>query len=161
MDVFKLLEKDHQEVKSIMEKLADSSESAVKTREKLFKQLATELALHAKAEETIVYPRLKEFEELQDLVEEGIEEHQEAEQLLTELSQMSKDDKQWVAKLKELKQAVEHHVQEEENEVFPQARDLLSEDEATELGKTVEQEKKEMKKGSHGAAKDVFDRLGL
>ncbi len=56
---------------------------------------------------------------------------------------------------------IEHHVEEEEGELFPEAEELLGEDEATEMGKTIEQEKKEMLKGSHGAAKEVFQRLGL
>lgn len=161
MDVFELLEKDHEKLKDLLTKLAESSASAVKTRETLFKELATELALHSKAEEMIVYPRLKEFDELRDKVMEGIDEHQEAEQLLGELADLAKDDKQWGVKLKELKQALEHHVKEEEDELFPEARDLIDADETMEMGTSVEQEKKEMMQGSHGAAKEVFDRLGL
>lgn len=161
MDVFKLLEKDHEKVKGLFKKLADTSDGAQKTRENLFKELATELTVHAKVEETIVYPRLKEFDELSEQVEEGIDEHKEAEALLEELAGMETTDKEWSAKLKELQTAVEHHVKEEEQELFPEALDLMDEDEATELGKTVEQEKKEMLKGSHGAAKEAFSRLGL
>jgi hemerythrin superfamily protein len=160
MDVFELLEADHEKVKGLFAQLAETTDGAAK-RETLFKELATELALHTKAEETIVYPRLKELDELRDMVDEGIEEHHEAEQLLAELADMPKDDKQWLAKCKQLQQSVEHHVQEEEDELFPEARELIAEDELTELGTTVQQEKKEMMRGSHGAAKAVFDRLGL
>jgi len=160
MDVFELLEADHEKVKSLFAKLADTTDGGAR-RQSLFKELATELALHTKAEETLVYPRLKELDELRDMVEEGIAEHQQAEQLLAELADMSKDDRQWLAKCKELQQAVEHHVQEEEDEIFPEARELIAEDELAELGTTVQQEKKEMMRGSHGAAKAVFDRLGL
>lgn len=161
MDVFKLLEKDHEKVKGIFNKLAETSDGAQKTRETLYKELAAELTVHAKVEELIVYPRLKEVEELQEQVEEAVDEHHEAETLLEELAGISKDDKQWLVKLAELQEAVEHHVQEEEQELFPQARDFLDDDELTELGKAVEQEKKEMLKGSHGAAKEAFNRLGL
>lgn len=161
MDVFELLEKDHEKVSGLLTQLSESSDNAVKVREGIFKELATELALHAKAEETLVYPRLKEFDALRDIVEEGIDEHQEAEQLLEELADMPKNDANWGAKLKELKQAIEHHVREEENELFPEARELIEEDELTELANTVAQEKKEMMQGSHGAAKEVFERLGL
>ena len=161
MDVFELLEADHEKVKGLFNRLTEGSDNAVKTREALFKQLATELALHTKVEETIVYPRLKEVDELREMVEEGIEEHQEAEQLLEALASMPKDDKQWNATLLELKKAIEHHVQEEENELFPEARELIAEDELVEMANTVTQEKKEMMQGSHGAAKAVFDRLGL
>ena len=161
MDVFTLLEKDHEAVKGVMNKLVETSDGALKTREKLFKQLATELAVHAKIEEMLVYPRLKEIEQLKDKVEEGIEEHHEAEHLLAQLSEMAKDDDQWLPMMQQLQQAVEHHVQEEENEIFPTAREQVGEDEAEELANNVKQEKKEMMKGSHGAAKDLFERLGL
>lgn len=161
MDVFELLEKDHVNLKDLLNQLTASPGATGKKRDNLFKTFATQLALHAKAEETIVYPRLKGLDELRDKVVEGIEEHQQAEQLLGTLAEMPSDGDQWSATLKELKQALEHHVQEEEDEVFPAARELIAEDELAELGDTVEQEKKEMMKGSHGAAKAIFERLGL
>jgi len=158
MDVFQLLKKDHRKVKELFEKLEEKG--GEKTRDKLFKELATDLAVHSKVEETIVYPRLKEFEELSEMVAEAIEEHQVAEQLLEELAGMDEKNEQWEAKLTVLKEMIEHHVEEEEGELFPEAEDLLG-DEADEMGKTVEQEKKDMMKGSHGKAKEVFERLGL
>lgn len=159
MDVFQLLKKDHRKVKGLFEKLEETG--GEKTRDKLFKELATDLAVHSKVEETIVYPRLKEFEELSEMVAEAVEEHQIAEQLLEELAGMEQQNEQWQAKLTVLKEMIEHHVQEEEDELFPEAEELLGEDEAEEMGKTIEQEKKDMLKGSHGKAKEVFERLGL
>ena len=161
MDVFKLLEKDHEKVKGLFKKLVETSDGAQKTRENLFKELATELTVHAKVEETIVYPRLKEVGELSEQIEEAVDEHHEAESLLEELAGMETTDKEWLAKLQELQEAVEHHVKEEEQQLFPEARDFIDDDEAMELAKTVEEEKKEMLKGSHGAAKEAFSRLGL
>lgn len=159
MDVFKLLKKDHQKVKELFERIEGTS--GEKTRDKTFKELAADLAVHSKVEETIVYPRLQQFDELREMVAEAFEEHRVAEQLLEELAAMEQKDQQWDAKLTVLKEMIEHHVEEEEGELFPEAEELLGEDEAAEMGETVEQEKKEMMKGSHGAAKEVFQRLGL
>ncbi len=101
MDVFELLKKDHQKVKSLFEKIEDTGGD--KTKDKIFKELAQDLAVHSKVEETIVYPRFKEFEELSEMVAEAIEEHQVAEQLLEELAGMKEKGEQWDAKLTVLK----------------------------------------------------------
>lgn len=159
MDVFTLLKKDHQKVKDLFQKLEETG--GEKTRQKLFKELAADLAVHSKAEEMIFYPRLQEFDEIRESVAEAIEEHHAAEQLLEELAGTELDEEQWSAKLVVLKEMVEHHIEEEEDELFSEAEDLLDEDEAAEMGKAIEQEKKEMLQGSHGAAKEVFARLGL
>jgi len=139
MDVFELLKKDHQKVKSLFEKIEDTGGD--KTKDKIFKELAQDLAVHSKLEETIVYPRFKEFEELSEMVAEAIEEHQVAEQLLEELAGMKEKGEQWDAKLTVLKEMIEHHVEEEEGELFPEAEELLGEDEAAEMGKTMREKK--------------------
>lgn len=161
MDVFKLLKQDHQEVKQLFKKIEDSSDGAIKTREKSFKDLARELAVHASLEERIVYPRLQEIEDLEDTVKEGIEEHHVVEQLMEEIAKMSAGDEQWMAKVSVLKEMVDHHVEEEEKELFPKASKALEKDEIEELGQTVAEEKKDMLRGTHPAAKDVFAPLGL
>ena len=161
MDVFKLLKQDHQEVKQLFKKIEETSDGAIKTREKTFKELARELAVHASVEERIVYPRLQEIENLEDMVKEGIEEHHVVEQLMEEIAQLSADDEQWMPKVTVLKELVEHHVEEEEKELFPKASKALDQDEAEELGQTVEEEKKEILSGKHPAAKDIFTPLGL
>lgn len=161
MDVFKLLKEDHKEVKQLFKKIEDSSDGAIKTREKTYKELMRELMVHARVEERIVYPRLREIEKLEDTVKEGIEEHHVAEQLMEEIAQMAASDEQWMAKVSVLKEMVEHHVEEEEKELFPKASKELDKDEIEELGQVVEEEKKDMLGGSHPATKDAFARLDL
>jgi hemerythrin superfamily protein len=161
MDVFKLLKQDHREVHQLFQKIEDSSDSAIKTREKTYKQLARELTMHASLEERIVYPRLRQLEKLEETVREGIEEHHVAEQLMEEIAQMPADDEQWMAKVTVLKEMIEHHVEEEEKELFPKAAKALQKDEINELGQTVAEEKKEMLHGRHPATKDAFARLDL
>lgn len=159
MDCFTLLERDHEEVAKLLQQC--QSEGDKKSAKETFRKVAREIAVHAKLEETLVYPRLKEFDELSEQIDESYEEHGDIEDLLEEMAELSPSDEEWTSNLVELIDSVEHHVQEEEQEVFPVARKLIGEDQATELANTLSQEKKEMMSGSHRAAKEVFARLGL
>lgn len=114
MNVYSLLKKDHKEVAQLFEQLMDTSNEAVKTRDKLFGQLKTELEIHTKVEESIFYPALKEPEKTHEITLEAIEEHHVVDQLLGELDDMPKGSDEWIAKLTVLKENVEHHVEEEE-----------------------------------------------
>ena len=138
MNAFTLLKADHKKVAGIFEKLEPTTERGVKTREQLFAQLKNELDLHARIEEEIFYPALKEADETHDVVLEGYEEHAVVKRLLRELDELSKDDETWGAKLKVLQENVEHHVEEEEGEMFPSARKVLSAEEVEALGERLE-----------------------
>jgi Hemerythrin HHE cation binding domain len=142
MNAFDILKEDHQKVSSLFEKLEPTTERAVKTREELFAKLKTELDIHSQIEETILYPVLKEIEETRDITLESIEEHRIVKLLLMELEQMPKDTEQWTAKLTVLKENVEHHVEEEEGEMFKQARSALNKEKIEQLTTRIEAEKK-------------------
>jgi iron-sulfur cluster repair protein YtfE (RIC family) len=146
MDAFELLKKDHEKVSGIFEKLEPTTERGVKTREELFAQLKLELEIHSKIEEQILYPVLKEAEETHDITLEAFEEHNVVKTLLTELDELSKDDETWEAKLTVLKENVEHHVEEEEGEMFKKARKVLSSEQIEALGTRLEAAKKEQQK---------------
>jgi len=146
MDAFELLKKDHEKVSGIFEKLETTTERGVKTREELFTQLKQELDIHAQIEEQIFYPVLEEADETHEITLEAFEEHAVVKQLLSELEQLSKDDETWGAKLKVLKENVEHHVEEEEGEMFTGAREVLSSEQIEALGSRMEAAKKEQKK---------------
>lgn len=141
MNVFTLLKTDHKKVSGIFEKLEDTTERGVKTREELFTQLKQELDVHTHIEETIFYPVLKKDEETRDITLEGYEEHAVVKTLLQELEAEPKNTEQWTAKLKVLKENVEHHVEEEEKEMFVSARKVLSEEQIEELGSRMQTEK--------------------
>ena len=145
MNAFTLLKQDHEKVAGIMEKLDDTTERGVKTREDLFTQLKTELDIHAEIEETIFYPELEKHEETRDITLEGVEEHLIVKELLAELDAMPKDDEVWTAKFTVLKENVEHHVEEEEGEMFSKARKALTEEEIETLGAQLEAAKKKQK----------------
>jgi iron-sulfur cluster repair protein YtfE (RIC family) len=146
MDAFELLKKDHEKVSGIFEKLEPTTERGVKTREELFAQLKQELEIHSKIEEQILYPVLKEAEETHDITLEAFEEHNVVKTLLTELDELSKGDETWEAKLTVLKENVEHHVEEEEGEMFKKARKVLSSEQIEALGARLEAAKKEQQK---------------
>ena len=142
MNAFELLKEDHQRVAGIFEKLEPTTERALKTREELFTKLKTELQIHTQIEEQIFYPALKQEEETREITLEGIEEHKVVKTLLEEMDAMPVDSEQWTAKLSVLKESVEHHVDEEEGEMFPRMREVMSAEELSELGTRVEAIKK-------------------
>ena len=150
MNAFALLKADHKKVAGILEKLDSTTERGVKTREELFAQLKTELDVHARIEETIFYPAIEEAKETRDITLEAFEEHRLVKQLLGELDEMSKDQEEWTAKFTVLKENVEHHVEDEEGEMFPKARKVLSEEQAETLGARLEEAKKEQMKAAAG-----------
>lgn len=134
MNAYDLLKEDHKKVSDIFEKLEPTTERALKTREELFSKLESELEVHAAIEEQIFYPALKQAAETRDIVLEGLEEHRVVKTLLKELGSSPKDTEQWTAKLTVLKENVEHHVEEEEGEMFKKAKTVLTDEQAEDLG---------------------------
>lgn len=148
MNVFTLLKADHKKVAGILEKLDSTTERGVKTREELFTQLKTELDVHTRLEETIFYPALEKSDETRDITLEAFEEHRLVKQLLSELQSLAKDEEQWTAKFTVLKEQIEHHVEEEEGEMFKDARKVLSEEDIETLGTRMEKAKAEQLKAA-------------
>ncbi len=153
MNAFQLLKEDHKKVSGIFQQLEPTTERALKTREELFTKLKQELDIHTQIEETIFYPAIKDAHETREITLEGFEEHHVVKLLLKELEDMPVDTEQWAAKLKVLQENVEHHVEEEEEEMFQKARQVLSEEEINDLGAQMEAEKQRLQpqKNSAGA----------
>jgi hemerythrin-like domain-containing protein len=141
MDVYQLLKQDHEKAKQLFDKLGNTSDGAEKTRERLFAQLKQELELHAEVEEKHFYPALRNNKETKDLVAEALEEHKEMKMALKDLDAAEKTDDSWAKKLAELKANVEHHVEEEETELFPLAQKVLDSTKAEEITQAVQKEK--------------------
>ncbi|HBB88234.1 MAG TPA: hemerythrin [Blastocatellia bacterium] len=150
MNAFTLLKADHKKVAGILEKIDETTERGVKTREELFTQLKTELDTHTRIEETIFYPALKDVDETRDITLEAYEEHNVVKTLLGELESLGKGEEEWTAKFAVLKENIEHHVEEEEGEMFPKARKVLGEDGAETLGTRMEKAKGEQKAAAAG-----------
>jgi iron-sulfur cluster repair protein YtfE (RIC family) len=144
MNAYNLLKEDHKKVSDIFKKLDSTTERALKAREELFSKLDSELEVHAAIEEQIFYPALKQAAEMRDIVLEALEEHKIVKEMLKELGSTPKDTEKWTAKLTVLKGNVEHHVEEEEDEMFKKARKVLSDEQAEQLGARMEAAKKKM-----------------
>ena len=151
MNAFQLLKEDHQKVSGLFSQIEPTTERAEKTRTELFAKLKEELDIHARIEETILYPAIKQAAETREIVLEGFEEHHVVKMLLKELESLPVDTEQWTAKMKVLKENVEHHVEEEEGEMFQKARQVLSEDEINSLGEQMGQLKEQLQQQSKSA----------
>lgn len=138
MDAFELLKADHQKVNELFDQLEAATGKA---KLKVFNQIKTELELHTHIEEKIFYPALEKAEETHDLTLEAYEEHKVVKTLLAKLSGARTADDEWQAQAKVLRENVEHHVDEEENELFDKADDALSDEEIEALGQRMEAEK--------------------
>src|SRR5688500_16664631 len=122
MNALDLLEEDHKKMKKLLEELDSTTERGVKTREELFAKVRKELKIHETIEEEILYPALKEHPKAKEIVLEGYEEHHVADVILGELEGVAVDDERWGAKFSVLKENIEHHIEEEEDEMFKKAR---------------------------------------
>jgi hemerythrin-like domain-containing protein len=142
MDAFNLLKADHRKVEELFSQLESASGGQAKKR--VFEQIKTELELHTHIEETIFYPALEEPKQTHDLTLEAYEEHDVVKKLLQELSRAKSPNEEWEAKAKVLQENVEHHVEEEENELFPKASSALGAEEIETLGEQMESEKMRM-----------------
>jgi hypothetical protein len=139
-----LLKQDHEKVKKLMEEIDSTTERGVKTREELFAKFKQEMSIHEQIEEKIFYPRLTEQAKTKEIALEGYEEHHVVDVVIAELEGVPYDDEHWGAKFTVMKENVEHHIEEEEGEMFKLARQALDKDELEELGERMEAMKKEL-----------------
>jgi len=139
MNALEILKQDHQKVKQLFQEATHASDQ--RKRKDVLDKIDTELEIHAHIEETVFYPALEEHEELKDMVVEALEEHQEAKALLEELEELGPENHDFGSKLQELMESVEHHVQEEEREMFPKVREVFDEGQLEELGHQLESAK--------------------
>jgi hemerythrin-like domain-containing protein len=141
MDALKLLKTDHDKVKKLLAELETTTERGIKTREELFATIKGELTIHEVIEEEIFYPELKSHPRAKDIVLEGYEEHNVVDTLMRELEETPVDDETWGAKAKVMQENIEHHIEEEEGEMFKTARQVFDEQELDDLGTRMEQRK--------------------
>jgi hemerythrin superfamily protein len=138
-----LLEMQHKEVKALFKKIENASGEE---KRELFEKIADDLAVHATIEEKHFYPATKAAR-TEELLQEAVEEHLSVKRLIADLLEMNIDDPQFDAKIAVMKEQVEHHVEEEEGELFPKVKKLLSQDELEDLGVVMEDMAEELKEG--------------
>ncbi len=141
MDAITLLKTDHVKVKGLLTELESTTERGVKTRTELFATIKGELTLHEIVEEEIFYPELKAHPKAKDIVLEGYEEHHVVDVLMSELEALDVADETWGAKALVMKENIEHHIEEEEGEMFTKARSVFDKAELEDLGRRMEARK--------------------
>ncbi len=134
MNAITLLMDDHKRVKKMLADGEETTERAEKTRTEIFARLKEEMLIHERIEEEIFYPALKQHPKAKDIVLEGFEEHHVVDEIMGELETTDVTDEQWGAKFKVMKENIEHHIEEEEGEMFKKARAAFTDDELEVLG---------------------------
>jgi hemerythrin superfamily protein len=139
MDALQMLEQDHRKVKILFREAKDANDP--RKRKEVFDKIDTELEIHTHIEETVFYPAIEKRDEFKEIVAEALEEHREAKTLLDELEDLEAEDDEFELKLEELIEAVEHHVEEEEGEMFPKIREVFDRTQLEQLGQELESAK--------------------
>jgi len=142
MKIYDRIKQDHDEARQLMSEIKDTTERAAKTRKKLFDTFKVEMWVHHKVEEAVFYSTLAKRRETRDEAFEAINEHHVANGLLEELDSMPVDSAAWASKFGVLCELVEHHMEEEEEEIFAEARESLSDEDAETMGESFDSRKK-------------------
>ena len=152
MNAFEVLKKQHREVSDLFERLKPFAESSPQNRQQVFPQIKEKLDIHTQIEETIFYPTIRKAAETHQITLEGFVEHHVIKMLLRELEGMDIVTDQWAAKLQVLNENVEHHVEEEEDEMFGKARDVLSQEQLNQIGAQLQEETKRLEQQRKSSA---------
>ena len=137
MNAIELLESQHREVEKLLSRIESAKEPSEKQR--LFETIADHLAVHAAIEEHQFYPAVK-AKRTEDILLEALEEHVSVKRVLADLMKTSAGDETFDAKIKVLKEQLEHHVEEEEDDLFPKVKKLLDSEQLEALGQEMSAE---------------------
>ena len=125
--IYDALKSDHNEHRNLLAKLAETQGDS-KERRKLWRKLYYEVSAHAAAEELSFYSQLISASKGQSEARHSVAEHQELDDIIQELNDMDMSSPGWLTRLKTLKDRYEHHIEEEEKDIFPVAREIIGDD---------------------------------
>ncbi|HEY9286418.1 MAG TPA: hemerythrin domain-containing protein [Candidatus Dormibacteraeota bacterium] len=135
MDAITLLKNDHRAVEKLFKAIQDGNAN----REQLFKELKNSLDVHTDIEEKLFYPAVRDAQPTHEKVVESIEEHKQVKIVLADLEKADKTTEHWLAGVKVLSEDVQHHIGEEEDDLFPKVKDkVLSKEQLEDLGTRME-----------------------
>ncbi|MBI6906921.1 hemerythrin domain-containing protein [Pseudomonas palleroniana] len=149
MNAIDLLKADHEKVKAILTQLSESTERGVKKRTELLNKLEMEVSIHTQLEEQILYPAFKAAggKDEAEMYYEAKEEHRTVDSLvLPDLKATDPTSPEFAGRVKVVKELLEHHIEEEETEMFPKAKKLLGKAELEQLGEEMLAMKSSLKK---------------
>ncbi len=150
MDAITLLTQDHKKVKELFRKFEELGKRGVKSKQKVAEQIRHELVVHTAIEEEIFYPAAQDHAE--EMVAEAIEEHNVVDRLLLEIRDLSPEDEAFEAKMTVMMENVEHHADEEENELFPTVKRTMGMEMLRTLGERMARRKTELTREQRAAA---------
>ena len=163
MDAIALLTRDHKEVEQLFKQFEKLTGRAQKSKQKIVQKVIRELAIHSAIEEMLFYPAVRTaslkatqrtLKEAGDTILESLEEHHIVKWTLSELEKMKPEDERFDAKVEVLMESVRHHVEEEQEELFPKVRRLFDAKVLQELGERMEKAKKIAPTRPHPRAPD-------
>ena len=174
MDAITLLKDDHKTVEKLFKRFEKAGDSAYKEKRTVAEKIREELSRHAAVEEQLFYPVVRAtVDGVEDITLESLEEHHIVKWVLSELDDMDPKDERFTAKMTVLIENVRHHVEEEEDELFPKVRDQLGRKDLRELGEAMEAARRIAPTHPHprqpdtppgnivgGAAAGIADRVG-
>ena len=142
MDALSLLKRDHQKVRGLLKRLESRPD------EDLFEQIQSELKVHTQSEEEIFYPAYRDAvegkQQQEKLYYEALEEHHVVDMVLPEIQSSSEESPEFAAKAKVLRDLVEHHIEEEEKDMFPKAQRAMGREELRDVGMRLQERKQEL-----------------
>ena len=141
MNAIALLTEDHRQVEALFQQFEGEADPV--RRRDVGDSLMAELTQHAEVEETCFYPEVRTATPgAEGLTEESLEEHRQVKAVIAQIEAMQPEDAGYVPAMQQLKQLVQHHVQEEEGEMFPKVAAAMGEDRLTEIGARIDGMKK-------------------
>ena len=159
MQIYEVLQNDHNVLKGLLNQLVALTKDSTNKKE-LIEQIRTELVPHSRAEEAIFYNSLRTANSGKEVIKHSYEEHIEAESMLTALHMKSELDADWTKDALQLKEALEHHIADEEGRVFQLAQQVFTSEEAEDFAVAFEAMKAEVKEqGFLGTTLDLFINL--
>lgn len=141
-DIFDEIIKDHEYHRALLQRVVETHGNSME-RQNVFQELKLDITAHADAEEQTFYAALLSKPDVQDQARHSIAEHKEADDLIEKLAEMDFSSPGWIAAAEELQHKMVHHMDEEEEDVFKLARQVLSENEINHLGTKFRQRKQQ------------------
>ena len=141
MNAMEMLKRQHRQVEKLFKQL--DGEDSTDARRRTFEQIADALAIHATIEERHFYPAVKE-QPTEDILLESVEEHLEIKRAIADLLAMDAGEENFDAKVQVLREDVEHHVEEEEKQLFPKVEKLFDEETLSEIAEAMQETQDEL-----------------
>jgi len=151
MTIFDVLKKDHDEVKDILDKIDKDIRGDGSGCEALFHQLKPMVLAHSRAEEEVFYSVLEEHDLTEDLAEHAEDEHAAVEEMLEQMDEDEPGEASWRMVYEQMAAALRHHIQQEESEMFRNAREVLGEQDLQSMADAFAQRKQRVLSGEQEA----------